>query len=278
MEQRTSFRKAWSVVYPILLYYVINYLVVLLLAMLTQAVGGIYQGVFATTIRNHSASLSAGMKGIGMLAGMVASIPAWKQENGTKPPLAAFGKREDTTGLDRGRKIKKLLIGSFMGIVTALFLNSLFTLLHVTESSQTFDSVAAVQFSVPFFLGIVLYGVVAPLSEEVLFRGIVFRRMKRLYSVPIALIGSAIFFGAFHGNLVQAIYGTIMGLFLACLYEISGDFLMPLCFHSGANLAVFITVSIELCKLYVFSVSGCIVLGVLLIIISLLTWKYKIFK
>lgn len=278
MEQRTSFRKAWSVVYPILLYYVINYLVVLLLAMLTQAVGGIYQGVFAAFIRNHSASLSAGMKGIGMLAGMMASIPAWKQENGTKLPLTAFGKREDTTDSDCGRKIKKLLIGSFMGIVTALFLNSLFTLLHVTESSQTFDSVATVQFSVPFLLGIVLYGVVAPLSEEVLFRGIVFRRMKRLYSVPIALIGSAIFFGAFHGNLVQAIYGAIMGLFLAYLYETSGEFLIPLCFHSGANLAVFITVSVELCKLYVFSVSGCVVLGVLLIIISLLTWKYKIFK
>lgn len=278
MEQRASFRKAWSVVYPILLYYVINYLVVLLLAMLTQAVGGIYQGVFATIIRNHSASLSAGMKGIGMLAGMVVSFPAWKQEDGTKLPLMAFGKREDTTDSDCGRKIKKLLIGSFMGIVTALFLNSLFTLLHVTESSQTFDSVATVQFSVPFLLGIVLYGVVAPLSEEVLFRGIVFKRMKRLYSVPIALIGSAIFFGAFHGNLVQAIYGTIMGLFLAYLYETSGEFLIPLCFHSGANLAVFITVSVELCKLYVFSVSGCIVLGVLLIVVSLFAWKYKIFK
>lgn len=62
----------------------------------------------------------------------------------------------------------------------------------------------------------------APLSEEVLFRGIALRALGP-YGKRFAIFGSALLFGLFHGNLLQGPYAFLMGLllgYLACEYSI----------------------------------------------------------
>ena len=64
-----------------------------------------------------------------------------------------------------------------------------------------------------------LYGsVLAPLSEELLFRGYV-QRTLRPYGKRFAIFGSALLFGLFHGNLLQTPYAFLMGLLLGWLTE-----------------------------------------------------------
>ncbi len=53
----------------------------------------------------------------------------------------------------------------------------------------------------------------APIGEEVLFRGYVLRSL-RPYGKRFAILGSAILFGMFHGNLLQTPYAMLMGLVL----------------------------------------------------------------
>lgn len=53
--------------------------------------------------------------------------------------------------------------------------------------------------------------ILAPVWEELLFRGYVLRTL-RPYGKRFAIVGSAVLFGLFHGNLLQTPYAVLMGL------------------------------------------------------------------
>lgn len=55
--------------------------------------------------------------------------------------------------------------------------------------------------------------ILAPIAEEILFRGYVLRSL-RPFGKRFAIFGSAILFGLFHGNLLQTPYAILMGLVL----------------------------------------------------------------
>lgn len=55
--------------------------------------------------------------------------------------------------------------------------------------------------------------ILAPIAEEILFRGYALRTL-RPYGKRFAVLGSAFLFGIFHGNLLQTPYAVLMGLLL----------------------------------------------------------------
>lgn len=62
--------------------------------------------------------------------------------------------------------------------------------------------------------GMFLYGgILAPITEELLFRGLI-QRTLRPYGKRFAILCSAFTFGIFHGNLLQAPYAFLVGLVL----------------------------------------------------------------
>ncbi len=79
-------------------------------------------------------------------------------------------------------------------------------------------------------------GIFAPLTEELIFRGLLYRRMKSLLSVGWSVILSSLLFAVYHGNMIQIVFAFPMALVLALLYEKSGRFCYPLLFHMGCNL------------------------------------------
>ncbi len=88
--------------------------------------------------------------------------------------------------------------------------------------------------------GLFLYGILSPLVEEAVFRGLIYNRMKRCFNYPIALILSSLLFGCYHGNLVQAVYGTLLGIIIAYTYELYESFAAPVLFHTVANVSVYV--------------------------------------
>lgn len=56
--------------------------------------------------------------------------------------------------------------------------------------------------------------IVAPIAEELVFRGIIFRMLSKYWSEIAAIIVSALLFGIFHLNIMQAIYVLPIGLLL----------------------------------------------------------------
>ncbi|MGJ7529287.1 lysostaphin resistance A-like protein [Variovorax sp. GB1P17] len=79
--------------------------------------------------------------------------------------------------------------------------------------------------------------VMAPLLEEMLFRGIVLRGFLQRYSRWQAICLSALLFGAAHMNIYQFVVGFVMGVVLAWLYERTRSLIPCIALHATYNTA-----------------------------------------
>jgi len=76
---------------------------------------------------------------------------------------------------------------------------------------------------------------VAPVVEEMLFRGILYPAIRRTGFPRLAWWGSAVAFGAIHMNLATFVPLTALALLLTWLYENTGNLLAPIAAHSVFN-------------------------------------------
>lgn len=78
--------------------------------------------------------------------------------------------------------------------------------------------------------------ILAPLSEEVFFRGYILRGL-RPYGKRFAIFGSAFLFGLFHGNLLQTPYAFLIGLVLGYV-ALEHNILWAIALHMFNNLVL----------------------------------------
>ncbi len=78
--------------------------------------------------------------------------------------------------------------------------------------------------------------IAAPVVEKILFRGIVFRSMRKFSPAWAAILMSSVLFGVYHLNIVQAVYATLMGVAAGILYERKRNLLFPILVHFANNL------------------------------------------
>ncbi len=85
--------------------------------------------------------------------------------------------------------------------------------------------------------------VVAPVSEEVFFRGFMFAGLRRSMPVAVAALISAAVWGSLHlsgGNVGVAIQLAVFGVILALLYERSGSLWATIFAHGLNNTVAFL--------------------------------------
>ena len=228
--------KIWSVIYPVLLYYA------------GCSIGSLFFSV-----------------GVPMVVGACVIFPIFKSENVQMTMTEKEqGNMQKVHCISRQRGWKRdLPLLLVFGASTALFFNILFALLQITGSSQQYAEVAEKQFAFPLWAGILLYGIVSPVAEEMVFRGIVFNRLKRFFGKNIAIAGSALIFGLYHGNMVQGLYGFILGLLIAFFYEQYGSFVVPVLLHSAVNVCVYIVSGNVSLESTLMNWTSCMVCGIL---------------
>jgi membrane protease YdiL (CAAX protease family) len=78
---------------------------------------------------------------------------------------------------------------------------------------------------------------VAPILEEILFRGYFYPVLKRIAGPLPAAIGTSVIFGAIHDNALGFPGLTALALALTFAYEWSGSILVPMCMHACFNSA-----------------------------------------
>lgn len=81
---------------------------------------------------------------------------------------------------------------------------------------------------------------VAPVAEELLFRGILLPFVRDLGRPRLALASTAIVFGLMHGNLAALVPLTCLGWLLGILYIRTGNLLAPITAHALFNFVPFI--------------------------------------
>ena len=163
------------------------------------------------------------------------------------------------------KEIDKLSIVPMVILAAAIAIgmNGVLTLTELYRFSPTFQRVSEMQFDTPVWLGIISYGILAPLGEEIVFRGVVYGQLRKVLKVPYAVVLSGLAFGLFHRNLVQAVYATIIGCLLALVYEWYGTIAAPMLFHSVANLFVYVMLELLPFGGVFLSVPSCVLFLVL---------------
>lgn len=88
----------------------------------------------------------------------------------------------------------------------------------------------------PAWATLFIVAVWAPLAEEIVFRAMIFRTLRRGFVFWPAAVLSGIAFGVYHMNLIQGVYASLMGILLAYIYEKTNSLLGVYLFHLSFNL------------------------------------------
>lgn len=246
----SSFQKTANILIPFFVYFVVHDLAQVLLAFLLNASFGFFGDSYIQFVQVNAASVNGILNALALLIGMASVLPMALQE--FRWAAAREKKKLPSYGL--------LVI---FAVSLALGMNILLALTGLTQVSDTYTKISARQYGVAFGLGILLYGVVSPLAEEMVFRGLIYNRMKRYFKLPLAIVVCGVLFGIYHGNLVQGIYGCVLGIAITFAYEWYGSFFAPVLFHGTANACVFIlSYQAELYQKIVTPVYGLLFLGI----------------
>ena len=159
--------------------------------------------------------------------------------------MLLFGKEKVTEVLS----IRKIKWSTFFGVIAFTMASSpLVTLVNL--ASQLFVENTVTENSTQFLslhplLLIFFVGVLAPVCEEVVFRGAIFGGMKKEGNVFKAVMASGILFGLLHMNINQASYAFVIGILLGFLVEATGSIFSSILFHVliNASNAVMMIVS-----------------------------------
>ncbi|MEG1848505.1 MAG: HAD hydrolase-like protein [Lachnospiraceae bacterium] len=259
------FYKTWQILFPILFYWAFCNIVLLV-------------GVFA--VQSYYAGKEVLMSQLPQLTvnqisvylntiATAAAIPClgWmyhreQQSQPIAPINVSFGR------LNRKSQILVCIMTIILGVSTALSFNIILSHIDFSDFLSQYEQVATMQYSVPLLSGIIIYGLITPLAEEFVFRGLVCRRIRQYFNPMIAILVSALIFGAYHGNLIQGIYGFLLGVIMALCYQHFNSILIPILFHSAANISVFVMTQNPALQ----AASNQIWNGVILLIIAGLTW------
>jgi hypothetical protein len=93
---------------------------------------------------------------------------------------------------------------------------------------------------VGFLLTLLVGAVIAPLAEEIFFRGFMYGGLRARLGVRWAIIVTALFFAALHFSWEFLIPILILGIFLALLYELTGSLYPGMILHVSNNLIALI--------------------------------------
>lgn len=121
------------------------------------------------------------------------------------------------------------------GIGSCFFVNNMITLIGLT--SEAYEKASARLYQPSLGIQIAAIGFLIPVAEELIFRGLGYFRLRWKLSFRGAALVSALYFGWYHGNIVQGIYAFLLGLLLAGVYEAYHSLWAPVCLHVTANLS-----------------------------------------
>lgn len=135
--------------------------------------------------------------------------------------------------LDLPEMILFLGMGAAFSQYANMFVGLLQSVLNYQEYQETMDQMTSGKSM--WFL-ILSMGVIAPLAEEIVFRWLIYLRLRDYVRMGAAMVISGLIFGIYHGNLVQAVYAGILGMVFAYFLEISGCLWSSVLLHMGANI------------------------------------------
>lgn len=134
-----------------------------------------------------------------------------------------------------------LVFGWAAGLAFCLYWTVTLAMSYLPESWLNDYAEASSVLDQTGFVAVLATAIVGPIAEEVVFRGLIFTRLRRVLPGQWAIVISAAVFGLCHGNFVWFLYAFSLGLIFAWVTERTGSILpsmvMHIVFNSTSELA-----------------------------------------
>ncbi len=165
----------------------------------------------------------------------------------------------------------------FLAAHILIFGNTLGILIDKIEVSQWVVEAFDEMFINPIiaFLSIC---VIAPIFEEIIYRGIILEQLSKKYNSIISVTTSAVIFGLIHANLHQSVNAFFIGLIIGFIYIKTNSLLLCIFWHFANNFLVFISsmyiteaVSDVVLTVSIFQ----LLLGIILLIASFIFFNWR---
>lgn len=205
--------KIWNIVYPIGMYYVAISM-------------GIIVAQFIFGADNESYMLC---KIIGSLVAIPVVYADYKKDlmltgrYGLKPEISA-------------QKVKNIVAVIGITLCVSIALNNLISMSPLVQMSEEFEHASNALYGSTIWLELLGSGLITPILEELLHRGVVYGRLRRMIGLWPAVLVSALIFATLHFNIVQFIYTFLIGIVLALFVEKSGHLYPAVIAHMTANI------------------------------------------
>lgn len=248
--------KAWEIIYPVGMYYVAITIGIFLA-----------QFIFGTSNENY------------MLCKIIGSLAAL--------PIVYSDYKSDLSREGRyGKKIPltKSFVFNVLAVVgiticISISLNNIISMSPLMTMSEEYENASNAFYGSTIILELIGSAFITPLLEELLHRGVVYGRLRKMMNMWPAVILSALVFAMLHFNVVQFVYAFLLGIVLALFVEKTGHIYPAVVAHMVANgIAVIRTETGILLGTVDGSVSAWVIsVGLLLIgLIGLIAYIKKI--
>jgi len=222
-------RNVWRIVYPILIYFGVSVIFGFIVSFVMII------GISIRSIANTGAVGSNGAQVFEenfLLVTLICSLACilifgliWKND---KKYLQKF--------INKGSGIGVTFLTILTFACLSLFITAVMGLTDIIKYFPSYDIVARALTMGSVTVQILSIGFVGPISEELLFRGLIHNRLSTWMPMWAAvLIGNAIF-ALIHFNLFQSIYAFLIGVALTGLYIRFRNLLIPIIAHIAFNM------------------------------------------
>ena len=123
--------------------------------------------------------------------------------------------------------------------------NNLIVVTNLVEIFPSYQDTSMIFETASLASQLLFLGIIVPIAEELMFRGLIFKRIREYTKPTVAIWVSGIIFGAFHMNFVQFLYAGLMGVIMALVYEKTRSIMWPILIHIIANLSSLFVVGSE---------------------------------
>ena len=229
-------RRAWRLLYPILIYFAVYYVIYVCGGIIGMTVSfldmertGVNPDVYVLIERTYQA---VGSYSLPMSLGAAVIVI----------PIFVLLIRSDRKAVAAPARYEAVpapfyILCGLLGAAACLAINGMLMISRLTTLlAPELEQVGNSLYQGQYFLEILVTGIVMPVVEELLFRGLIQNRLREYLKPGHAIVLSAVFFGFYHGNTLQVIYALLIGLLLGYVYEKFHNLAAPVALHCFANI------------------------------------------
>ncbi|MBQ0058532.1 MAG: HAD-IA family hydrolase [Lachnospiraceae bacterium] len=258
--------KVWRVFYPMILYLVISNIFAVGVSLVFSVIGAIL-GASPDVVNDF---LTHGMVAMQGLAGLI-----------TLPFLILFIKRDEARrsmgyyprGVFKEIAIKPqwIIAGIIMILIGNKGIGNVIEYTGITQVDQAFQEASEYLFNGPIVLQILVICFFGPVVEELIFRGLIYRRLKDYMGMWPAIWLTPLIFAVYHMNLSQGIFAFLLGMCMTAMYEKTGKLWVSILLHITNNfVAVVFTEILDSIPILSLPVTDFIFAGIYLVMLAVL--------